>query len=298
MRQELKFGPPVISVDIEDWPQSTWDRSLPISQRAENNTRRIVSLMQRANIRATVFVLGKFAEAFPGIVREMRDAGHEVASHGYGHVEVFRQTAEEFREDVSRSKKLLEDILGEPVMGYRAPDFSIVERTLYALDILAEVGFEYDSSIFPIRHSRYGIPDWPAAPRHVRLPSGRTIVEVPIATFRWLDRNWPIGGGGYHRLLPGVVSRHLAKRVMSSTPFTFYCHPYELDARELKEIAVRIPLLLRLHQGMGRRFFPKRFTSFLDAFGGQRVKDLLVHNPWPEYDRAQFATTHGLPAAS
>ena len=284
MPKELTFGPPVISVDIEDWPQSTWDRDLPITERAAVNTRRILSLLNEANIRATLFVLGKFAETFPNVVREIRDAGHEVACHGYGHVEVFRQSRSEFANDVARSKKILEQILGEPVVGYRAPDFSIVRPTLYALEILADTGFEYDSSIFPIRHSRYGIPDWPVSPSRVSLPNGRSIMEVPIATFRCLDKNWPIGGGGYHRLLPGIVSRYLAERAMASAPFTLYCHPYELDAREFKEIPLRIPLSLRLHQGLGRRHFAKRLSGFLHQFGGQRMKDLLASRAWPKLE--------------
>jgi polysaccharide deacetylase family protein (PEP-CTERM system associated) len=275
------FGPPVISVDIEDWPQSTWDRNLPITPRARLNTHRILSLLAEANIRATLFVLGKFAEAFPEVVREMRDAGHEVACHGYGHVEIFNQSRNEFARDITRAKNILEDILGARVRGYRAPDFSIVRPTLYALEILSEAGFEYDSSIFPIRHRRYGIPDWPISPTRVCFPSGRSIVEVPIATVRLLEKNWPIGGGGYHRLLPGALSRYLAKRAMGSAPFTLYCHPYELDAREFKETSLPIPLSTRLHQGLGRRWFEKRLSGFLHRFGGQRMSDLLMSGAWP-----------------
>jgi polysaccharide deacetylase family protein (PEP-CTERM system associated) len=284
MSPEVTFGPPVISVDIEDWPQSTWDRNLPITTRALVNTRRILSLLAEANIRATLFVLGKFAETFPAVVREMRDSGHEVACHGYGHIEIFNQSRDEFARDVTRAKGILEDLLGTRVRGYRAPDFSIVRPTLYALEILAEAGFDYDSSIFPIRHRRYGIPDWPVSPTRVCLPSGRSIIEVPIATVRLLDRNWPIGGGGYHRLLPGALSRYLARRAMVSAPFTLYCHPYELDSREFKETSLRIPLSTRFHQGLGRRWFERRLSGFLHRFGGQRMSDLLMSRPWPSLE--------------
>jgi polysaccharide deacetylase family protein (PEP-CTERM system associated) len=278
MSQEVTFGPPVISVDIEDWPQSTWNRDLPITTRAAVNTRRILTLLGEAKIRATLFVLGKFAEVFPEVVREMRDAGHEVACHGYGHVEIFNQSRSEFARDIARAKNVLEDILGEPVRGYRAPDFSVIRPTLYALEMLAEAGFEYDSSIFPIRHARYGIPEWPVAPTRVCFSSGLSILEVPIATVRLLDKNWPIGGGGYHRLLPGFLTRSLARQAMLAGPFTLYCHPYELDPTEFKEMPFPIPLATRLHQGLGRRWFAKRLRDFLHQFGGRRMADLL---PWP-----------------
>jgi polysaccharide deacetylase family protein (PEP-CTERM system associated) len=189
---------------------------------------------------------------------------------------------------VCRSKDLLEQILGEPVRGYRAPDFSIMRHTLWALEVLAEAGFEYDSSIFPIRRMRYGIPDWPVGPVTVFLSGQNTILEVPIGTFRCLGRNWPIGGGGYHRLFPSFVSRYLARKTMSSTPFVFYCHPYEFDAKELKEIPIRIPFHIRLHQGLGRRWFKQRFILFLNQFGGRRIDDFLLSNTWPELDLGTF----------
>ena len=145
---------------------------MPITARSAHNTRRLLELFAELDVRATMFVLGKFAKAFPEIVREIDSAGHEVACHGWGHVEIFAQTREEFAADVSHSKDLLEQLTGRPVRGYRAPDFSIVGRTLWALEILAELGFRYDSSIFPVRHPRYGIPDWPTNPLEVRLGNG------------------------------------------------------------------------------------------------------------------------------
>jgi len=149
MPQTLTFSPPVITVDVEDWPQSTWDRDLPITERSAINTRLVLQLLRNAGVHATMFVLGKFAEMFPEIVREIRAEGHEVACHGYGHVEIFKQSQKEFLLDVRRAKDLLEHILGEKVRGYRAPEFSIMYHTLWALEVLAEMGFEYDSSIFP-----------------------------------------------------------------------------------------------------------------------------------------------------
>jgi polysaccharide deacetylase family protein (PEP-CTERM system associated) len=283
MPKTLKFAPPAISVDVEDWPQSSWDHGLPITERAASNTRRVLALLGEAGVHATMFVLGKFAEQFPEVVREIHAQGHEVASHGYGHIEIFHQSQAEFIEDVRRSKEILEQIIGERVRGYRAPDFSVVRGTLWALRVLAEAGFDYDSSIFPIRHSRYGIPDWPVRPVRVDLGNGYTITECPIATFHWIGKNWPIGGGGYHRLLPGLLSRHLAKFVMQSSPFVFYCHPYEFDPREFEEISHRIPLSLRLHQGLGRRRFAPRLMAFVRQFGGQPVRDIIHHAwDWPK----------------
>ena len=252
MSQAVKFGPPVISIDVEDWPQSSWDRNLPITKRAATNTQRVLTLLRESGVRATMFVLGKFAETFPQLVREIRAEGHEVASHGYGHLEIFKQSPQEFAADLRRGKDILEQILGERVKGYRAPDFSVVRQTLWALEVIAEAGFEYDSSIFPVQRPRYGIPDWPIAPVRVNFQGTGNLIEVPIATFQYLGKNWPVGGGGYHRLLPGFMSRQLAKNVMANAPFIFYCHPYEIDPLEFKEISVKVPPQVRLHQGLGR----------------------------------------------
>jgi polysaccharide deacetylase family protein (PEP-CTERM system associated) len=227
-----------------------------------------------------MFVLGKFAEKYPDVVREIQKAGHEVGSHGYGHTEIFKQSEQAFREDIRRGKHLLEQTIGERVVGYRAPDFSIVPKTLWALTVLAQEGFEYDSSIFPVRHSRYGIPQWPTKPIRLVLPGNVTIHELPIATFRGLGANWPVGGGGYHRLLPSSMIRYFARRVLADTPFVFYCHPYEFDPREFKEISVKLPLSVRIHQGLGRRWFDHRFRTFLREFGGQRLIDLMRGNSW------------------
>ena len=284
----MKHGPPVISIDVEDWPQSTWDRDLPITERAVENTRRVLRIMRRADVRSTMFVLGKLAERFPYVVKEIQADGHEVACHGYGHVEIAQQTPDAFLSDIRRAKDRLEQITGQKVMGYRAPDFSIVRDTLWAFDALAEAGFEYDSSVVPVRLVRYGIPEWPVYPIWVRLANGRRIMEAPLATFHWLGKNWPVGGGGYHRLLPGFITRYLAGRVMGTAPFVFYCHPYEFDVRELKEIPLQLPFRIRIHQGAGRRWFERRFLAFAKRFGGQRMCDLLSSQQWPEFDLGTF----------
>jgi polysaccharide deacetylase family protein (PEP-CTERM system associated) len=288
MLQTLNFAPPVISIDVEDWPQSSWDRGLSITERAAKNTRHLLDVLDRADVRATTFILGKLAERFPDLVREIHARGHEIASHGYGHIEIFNQTPEQFADDVRRSKDLLEQITGDRVHGYRAPDFSIVHRSLWALEVLTDLGFTYDSSIFPVRRPRYGIPDWPLGPTTVRLPSGRLIVEFPVASYRAWGKNWPVGGGGYHRLLPGLAGRWFARRVMQHRPFVFYCHPYEFDPREFAELSLAIPLKVRLHQGLGRSRFETRFMALVRHYGGRRMADLLAQARWPELDLIHF----------
>lgn len=291
MFEAMSYTPPVISVDVEDWPQSTWDRNLPISDRAAQNTRRLLHLLRETEVRVTMFVLGKFAERFPSLVKEIHADGHEVACHGHGHLEVGRQSASEFLTDVRRSKDFLEQIIGKPVKGYRAPDFSIVQDTLWALDILAEAGFEYDSSIVPARLPRYGIADWPVLPVRVRLKDGGSILEAPLATFRAFGRNWPVGGGGYHRLLPGFASRYFARRIMTDAPFIFYCHPYEFDVHELSEISIPVPPTTRFYQGAGRRWFEQRFRAFVGALGGQPLQDMLTSQAWAEFHIPSFKPT-------
>lgn len=292
MPKSMKFNTPVISIDVEDWPQSTWDRSLPITERAVQNTRHLLHILREAEVQATMFVLGKVAEHSPKVVKEIQADGHEVACHGYGHLEVGRQSPSEFLSDVRRSKDLLEQIIGEPVKGYRAPDFSIVTDTLWALDILVEAGFEYDSSIVPARLPRYGIAGWPMLPTRVRLSEGHSILEAPLATVRALGRNWPVGGGGYHRLLPGFVGRYLARRVMSTAPFVFYCHPYEFDVHEMDEIPIPVPLSVRLHQGTGRRWFERRFRSFMKQLGGQTMRQMLSLQQWQEFHPSSLTRSY------
>lgn len=271
----------VITVDVEDWPQSTWDRQLPITERAAGNTKRLLDLFDRLQIRATMFVLGKFALRFPDVVRAIDSRGHEVACHGSDHEEVFHQSPKEFRRDVEAAKSTLEDLIGRAVLGYRAPDFSIVQGTLWALQILANLGFAYDSSIYPIRGGRYGIPDWPRGPTQVSLPGGLSIVEFPLSTVRWVGRNWPVSGGGYHRLLPGRLTRIFAAQILQERPFVLYCHPYEFDPGEFAALDLAIPLKTRIHQGLGRRRFQARFEAFARRFGGRHVLiDLCRSHTW------------------
>ncbi|CAN5916926.1 DUF3473 domain-containing protein [soil metagenome] len=194
-------------------------------------TRWLLERLEGMGVKATFFLLGEYARGEPGLVREIHNAGHEVASHGWDHRRVLAMNPEEFRADLRQSKDVLEQITGAPVLGYRAPTFSIVPRTAWALDILAEEGFLYDSSIFPIRHDRYGVP---RAPRIPFLAGGErlSILEFPPATLRLLGANLPAGGGGYFRLFPpAVLRRAISQAHQAPRPGVamLYFHPWEFD---------------------------------------------------------------------
>lgn len=197
--------------------------------RVEANMERILALFERHGVRATFFTLGWIAERYPAVVRGIVAAGHELASHGYGHLRASDQSRTEFANDIKSAKALLEDIGGQAVLGYRAPSFSIGPANLWALDVLKEAGYRYSSSIYPIRHDHYGMPD---APRFAFYPNGPDgLLEVPITTVRLMGRNLPAGGGGYFRLLPYALSRWMMERVNRDDrePALFYFHPWELD---------------------------------------------------------------------
>jgi polysaccharide deacetylase family protein (PEP-CTERM system associated) len=227
-----------LTVDVEDYfhvsafseciDQKDWD-SYPL--RVEKNTRRLLDLFDLHSIKATFFVLGWVAERTPGLVREIATLGHEVACHGYSHQLVYNQSPRMFREETIRSKTLLEDIIQAPVIGYRAASYSITGRSLWALDIIADAGFEYDSSIFPVRHDRYGIPDASVYPHRMKTPNGSWLVEFPLSTARIFGFRLPVAGGGYFRLYPYRLTRAGLKRIngRENKPFIFYLHPWEID---------------------------------------------------------------------
>jgi len=229
-----------LTVDVEDYFHVTafesvispadWDR-YPL--RVSDNTRRILDLFDRFAVKGTFFILGWVAERDPGLVREIRQRGHEIACHGYGHRLIYRIGAEAFRTDVRRAKTLLEGITGEPVIGYRAPSYSITGASLWALDILIEEGFTYDSSIFPIMHDIYGMPDAPRFPHDISRPAG-IIREFPISTLQIGSVRVPVGGGGYLRLLPATLFRRVFNRIncRDRQPAVLYFHPWEIDPRQ------------------------------------------------------------------
>jgi len=266
-----------ITVDVEDWLQGAYDPRLPVTERFRRSTRRILQVLADRGVRGTFFVLGLAAEKSPELVREIQQAGHEVQSHGYGHRHVHRITPAEFREDLDRSRRLLEDITGERVAGYRAPAFTIGLGNLWALDVLVEAGFRYDCSIFPLKTSRYGIDGAPRYPHRLRTPSGGEIIEIPVASYRWCGRVWPTGGGGYFRLHPYPILRASVRQLHAAGhPAVIYFHPYEYDASEMREIDYPVPWRKRLQQGLGRRGFPRKIERLLSDFRFGRISDLLA----------------------
>ena len=227
-----------LTVDVEDYfhvaalaPSIHRDSWGTRESRVVGNTRKLLAIFDRFNVRGTFFVLGWVAERHPQLVKDIAAAGHEIACHGFSHRLVYEQSPREFHEETLRSKSLLEDIIGTEILGYRAASYSIVRKSLWALDILAELGFAYDSSIFPVRHDRYGIPDAPRVPNRMATPNGSYIVEWPLATANLLGFKLPVAGGGYFRLLPYWLSRWGLASInrRERRPFIFYLHPWEID---------------------------------------------------------------------
>ena len=226
-----------MTVDVEDYfhvsafdgvvPRSRWET---LECRVERNTDRLLALFSETGIKATFFVLGWVAERYPALVSRIAEQGHEVASHGFAHRLVYDLTPAAFRDDIRRSKALLEQASGAAVEGYRAPSYSVTPRSLWALDVLIDEGFTYDASIFPIHHDRYGIPLSPRHPYWLNRASG-SIIEAPASTVRWGVLNFPVAGGGYFRILPYGWTRWGISRINRAErrPAIFYMHPWEID---------------------------------------------------------------------
>ena len=257
----------VLTFDVEDWHQSTFDPSLPITERVVGSTARILDLLAEREVHGTFFVLGLVAERFPDLARRIHAAGHEVASHGYSHLPVHAMHPESFRDDLRRSIALVQEATGAKVRGYRAPDFSITLSSLWALDVIAAEGLSYDSSLFPFAGPRYGIAAAPTRPFEVVCRSGARLVELPLATIEYLGVRLPAAGGGYFRLFPYAHSRAAIRRLNSrGSPATAYFHPYEIDDDELRSSPHRLPLRLRLSQGVGRSRVATRLRRLLRDF--------------------------------
>ena len=271
-----------MSVDVEDYfhvsafdqivDRKHWDS---FESRVCPNTERLLALFAESGVRSTFFVLGWVAARFPALVRRIAAGGHEIASHGYGHRLVYEIGPDEFRQDIRRAKALLEDISGLAVLGYRAPSYSITERSLWALDVLIDEGYKYDTSIFPIHHDRYGIP---GAPRHVHLMerAGGALVEAPGSTVRWGGVNLPIGGGGYFRLLPyWWTSRGIARlNRRERRPAIFYVHPWEIDPDQPR---LDVPRATRVRHYTNIGKTEGRLRRLIKDFAFSTVGDVVRH---------------------
>lgn len=267
-----------LSIDLEEYFQihvlsgvigpDTW-QTMPSHVR--ENTERILDLLAGHRVRATFFCLGWLAQRHGDLIRRIHASGHEVACHGYAHQVIYHQDPEKFREDVTRAKGILEDATGERVLGYRAPTYSITEKTLWALRILEEAGFSYDSSIFPIYHDNYGIPGAPRFPHRIE---GSTLVEFPISTLRAGTVNLPLSGGGYFRLLPYPVIRAGLKLMMSGgRPFVFYIHPWELNPDTPRVPGMSAFSRFRTYTGI--RTAGARFQRLISEFRFSPVREVL-----------------------
>ena len=267
-----------MTIDVEDYfhvsafashvAPEAWDR-MPC--RVERNVEAILAMLDQHKTHATYFMLGWVAERYPGLVRRIVEQGHELASHGYAHQRATEQSRQQFRQDITRAKALLEDIGGVAVQGYRAPSFSIGHGNLWTLECLSETGYRYSSSIYPIHHDHYGMP---GAPRFAFHPEGgRGLLELPVTTVRLFNRNLPAGGGGYFRLLPYSVSRWCLQRVnkVDRQPCIFYFHPWEIDPGQ--------PRL----RGVGAR---AKFRHYLNLHRTEeRLRRLLADFAWDPIDR-------------
>jgi polysaccharide deacetylase family protein (PEP-CTERM system associated) len=248
-----------MTIDVEDYfqvsafapyiPRERWE-SIPC--RVESNVDRILALLDDEHTKGTFFTLGWIAERYPAMVNRIVANGHELASHGWGHRRVSDQEPHEFREDIIRSKSILEDISGQAVLGYRAPSFSIGRHNQWALDVLEEAGYRYSSSIYPVRHDHYGMPD---APRFAYYPRRRGgLLELPITTLRLFSQNIPAGGGGYFRLWPYPVSRWFLKRLnrLEQRSAIFYFHPWEIDHQQPRQEAISMKTRFRHYYNLHR----------------------------------------------
>lgn len=254
------------AVDRDDWSSMEY--------RVEANTDRLLALFDEHQTKATFFTLGWVAERSPALIRRIRDAGHEIASHGYSHQLIYTQTPEVFREETRKSKTVLEDITGNAVTGYRAASYSITSKSRWALDILCEEGFTWDSSIFPVHHDRYGMPGTPHEPYLLQTPNGGTLTEFPLSTCPIGQYRLPIAGGGYFRLFPYGLSRWgLGKINKAGQPFIFYLHPWEIDT-EQPRLKVKALSRFRHYNNLGKCM--GRLERLLGDFRFGSVSDVLA----------------------
>jgi polysaccharide deacetylase family protein (PEP-CTERM system associated) len=280
-----------LTIDVEDYFQVSafapyiqrrdWDTR---ECRVERNVNRILDLLtEGGNVKATFFTLGWIAERYPELVRRIVADGHELASHGYGHERVSDLSPEAFRQDISRSKALLEDLGGVQVQGYRAPSFSIGTANLWAFDVLARGGYHYSSSIYPIKHDHYGMPDSPRFAYRV----GAGLLEIPVTTVRKFKRNLPSSGGGYFRLLPYAVSRWLLRQVnqQDHEPAIFYFHPWEIDVGQPRIAGINLKTRFRHYVNIPRT--EARLQNLLRDFRWGRMDHIFLH---PHATGAPLAT--------
>lgn len=268
-----------LTIDVEDYfqvsalapyiPREQWDTR---DCRIERNVERILAMLDAHATKATFFTLGWIAERYPQLVRRIVENGHELASHGYGHQRASDLTQAEFFADIDRARKLLEDLSAQAIKGYRAPSFSIGAGNLWAFDCLEQAGYRYSSSIYPIHHDHYGMPDAPRFAHSVRAG----LLEVPLSTARLYARNWPAGGGGYFRLLPYALSRWLLRRIneRDRQAAVFYFHPWEIDAAQPRIAGIDAKTRFRHYLNLHRT--ERRLRRLLADFHWGRMDEVFL----------------------
>lgn len=274
--------PNALTVDVEDYfhvaalaPNIHRDSWTSRESRVVVNTEKLLSIFDQFDVHGTFFVLGWVAERYPQLVRTIAARGHEIACHGFSHRLVYEQSPEEFYDETRHAKNLIEDITGSAVLGYRAASYSIVRESLWALDILNELGFVYDSSIFPVHHDRYGIPDAERIPHRISTPNKKTLVEWPLSTAKVFGFRFPVSGGGYFRLLPywythwGLTSINQREK----RPFIFYLHPWEIDPMQPR---VEASWLSRFRHYTNLEKCEERLRRLLGEFQFGTARDGLV----------------------
>jgi polysaccharide deacetylase family protein (PEP-CTERM system associated) len=268
-----------LTIDVEDYFQVSafaphidrahWDTT---ECRVERNMHRMLDMLARHDTKATFFTLGWLAERYPALVRRIVADGHELASHGYGHERVTDLTEAAFFNDIQSAKAILEDIGGVPVVGYRAPSFSIGASNLWALDTLERAGYRYSSSIYPVQHDHYGMPDAPRFAHQIRTG----LTEIPPTTLRLLNRNLPSSGGGYFRLFPYALSRWMLQQVnqRDAQPAIFYCHPWEIDADQPRVKGISAKTRFRHYVNIGRT--ERRLERLIQDFRWGRMDQIFL----------------------
>lgn len=276
-----------MTIDVEDYFQvsafehhisrDNWDS---LECRVERNIETMLEMLDSSDSKATFFVLGWIAERYPDIVRKIVAQGHELASHGYGHQRVRDLTPELFREDLQRAKGILEDLGRTEVKGYRAPSYSIGRENLWALEVLAETGHQYSSSIYPIKHDHYGIPD---APRFIFRDLQSGLIEIPITTIEWGAKRLPAGGGGFFRLYPYRLSKWLIDRInrKDAQACLFYIHPWELDPGQPRQEGVGLKTRFRHYLNLNKT--ARRWQRLLNDYQWDRMDNVFLSQTIPEF---------------
>jgi len=294
------------TIDVEDGVSIAMRDAFGIkskqTERVVVNTQKIVCLLEKYNVKATFFILGKVAEDFPLLVKEISNGGHELGVHGYNHLQFFRMTPAEALKELTDAKKLLEDISGKKIIGHRAPAFSVNSNTAWAFDVIAESGFTYDSSVIPIKGGHYGWPEFPKEITPIITTNGAKLIVVPISTTKFFGRDIPYSGGGYLRLFPFLFTNHSFKSNVKNRPTILYIHPYELDTSRypdyyfdaLKRESLLKQLKMRSYWINRKRTYFK-LEELLKKYSFSTLKEVIDYTPFSESSGKQLVinTTDG-----